>query len=80
MEPTLTLNINAARGYSADQIIKDGGALTLADLLEAVQDAIEQYGEDAMVVTKDPDNVRYGAGYGMVIGHEMFAAVDEEGE
>ncbi|QNL31060.1 hypothetical protein SEA_KAUALA_48 [Microbacterium phage Kauala] len=59
MANTVLLGVNDNQGYAPDQINTD---VTLASLLEAVQDAIEQFGEDAKVVVANGQ--RYGAGFG----------------
>lgn len=71
------LAVDNNRGYSADQIQE---SMTLRDLLHAVEDAIEKYGEDVMVVTHDNAN-RYGANYGGIsIYADTFLAPGEDEE
>lgn len=55
----LALSHNANQGYGPDQV----KGMTLRDLLTAVQEAIDEHGEDAEIVTKDNGN-RYGANWG----------------
>lgn len=59
MARTVILGTDNSLGYAPDQI---STAVTLADLLEAVQNAIEDFGDDAVVITMD--NARYGANFG----------------
>ena len=69
------LNHQGNLGYSADQI---ESRLTLAELLEQVQDAILEWGEDAEVVTLQTNNGR-GANFGRLNGgYGMFEADDDE--
>jgi len=65
---TVLLQVFPNAGYRPAQV---GTSVTLADLLAEVQEAIETYGEDALVVTRN-DQSR-GALYGKVasVGH-MF--------
>ena len=52
--------------------------MTLADLLEAVQEAIDTYGAEATVVTHDSGN-RYGANFGRLDQWgELFADADAD--
>lgn len=55
------MNVQPHRGYSSDQVTEN--SMTLADLLAKVEEAIEEFGEDATVFTFDASN-RYGASYG----------------
>lgn len=59
MANTVLLGVNDNQGYAPDQI---DTSVTLATLLEAVEDAINQFGEDAKVVVANGQ--RYGAGFG----------------
>ncbi|WP_109210591.1 MULTISPECIES: hypothetical protein [Microbacterium] len=69
------LAVESNRGYAPDQITD---SMTLRDLLNAVEQAIEEYGEDAMVVTHDGGN-RYGANYGAIsIYADTFTAVETD--
>lgn len=61
--------------YTAD----DAAGMTLADLLEQVQDAITEWGEDAEVVLHQTNNGR-GANYGQLAGWPLFASMDGEDE
>lgn len=55
------LSVNPNAGYGPDQITQ---GLTLGELLAAVEEAVELYGEDARVVTENGQ--RYGARYGFI--------------
>ena len=59
---TIAMAINSNVGYTAAQARND---LTLRDLLTAVEEAIEQYGDGARIVTADDGN-RYGANWGNI--------------
>lgn len=65
---TVLLPISDNEGYSPEQIRT---RVTLADLLESVQEAIENFGADAKVVTSNGQ--RYGASFGSLqaIGSEV---------
>lgn len=63
MATTVILPIQSNLGYSPDQI---DTRVTLADLLESVQEAIREFGADAHVVTEDGMN-RYGANFGALM-------------
>lgn len=54
------LTIEPHQGYAADQVDSEA---TLGDLLDLIQDAIADYGADALVATYSPGD-RYGAAYG----------------
>jgi hypothetical protein len=62
-------------GYAPDQIET---SVTLADLLEKVQEAVDEHGEDAVVVLQQTNN-GHGANYGKLYsGYGLFEAVEEE--
>lgn len=65
MSKKLLLDVSPNQGYAADQIEQK---LTLGELLEAVKNAISEYGEDAEIVTNDVTNAR-GAKYGYICQH-----------
>ena len=68
------LRINDRQGYSPDQI-KD--SITLGALLEAVEQAIADFGAEAMVVLDNGD--RYGATFGRLsVWEDLFVAVNDE--
>ena len=56
------LEVTNNQGYAADQVPT---SVTLGDLLEEIQHAIELHGEDAVVCTQDTGN-RYGANFGAI--------------
>lgn len=80
MAKTVLISINDNEGYAPDQIITE---LTLAGMLESIQNAIEEFGSDAKVVLS---NGQYrGAGFGSFqsYGEELVigdAQPDEEDE
>ena len=79
MSKRISLNVESNLGYGPDQIQT---SVSLADLLEQVQEAIVEWGEDAEVVVYQINN-RYGASYGQLArGYELFDASDtyEDGE
>ena len=59
MAKTVLIPVSSNMGYAPDQI---DTPVTLGSLLEALQEAIENYGEDAKVVLSNGQ--RYGAGFG----------------
>lgn len=73
MSKRISLNVESNLGYGADQI---DSPITLADLLEQVQSAIEEWGEDAEVVVYQSNNA-YGANYGRLSGgYDLFDTPD----
>ena len=70
----IRMNIESNLGYSADQI---GSPMSLSDLLAAVEDAIENYGEDAQVVLHQVNN-RYGANFGELYAGQLFDSDDND--
>lgn len=61
----LLLAVEDRQGYTPTQAVERASeAMTLATLQQLVEDAIAQYGEDAVVVTDNGD--RYGARFGVV--------------
>lgn len=73
MAITLIMNINPNQGYAPDQVKK----MTLLELRGYVEEAIEDYGEDAEFVTLDGGNA-YGAKYGSL--DSTFGQLFEEAE
>ncbi len=55
-------------GYSPDQV----NGITLADLLELVEEAVEEWGGDTEVVLYQTNN-RYGANYGTLYRWDVFS-------
>lgn len=73
----IKMNISPNQGYAPDQI---ENPISLADLLEQVEQAIMEWGEDAIVVTRDASN-RYGASYGnLAEGFDLFESADDNDE
>lgn len=71
------LAINPQQGYAPDQITE---SLTLGQLAEALEEAIERYGEDSLIVTIDNAN-RYGAGFGSLsMWEDLFTDADPDGD
>lgn len=59
----LILAVEDRQGYSPSQVVERGReVMTLDTLRQLVEDAIDQYGEDAQIVTDNGD--RYGARFG----------------
>lgn len=79
MSNRVTLPIDDNQGYSPEQI---DTSVTLYELLEAIKEAIEEFGEDATVVLDNGQ--RYGARFGSVrpasSGHEWFQEVEEDSD
>ena len=71
---TVRLNLQGNLAYTADQVPHTGSAMTLGELLGDLQDAIDRYGEDAVVVTMQTNNER-GAQWGR-ISYNPFDAAD----
>jgi hypothetical protein len=59
---TVLINISDNQGYEPDQI---DTPITLAAMLESIQEAIEEFGDDAKVVLNNGQ--RYGASYGAFV-------------
>ncbi|QWY84438.1 hypothetical protein SEA_KNOCKER_97 [Mycobacterium phage Knocker] len=69
MSQYVQMSVDNNQGYAPDQV---NPSTTLADLRDAIEDAIEEFGEDALIVTKDTGN-RYGARFGRLDGYgDMF--------
>jgi len=68
------LSLNNNQGYAANQATN---GMTLADLLELVEYAIEDHGEDAKIVTRDTGN-RRGANWGSITLHSEIEASDDD--
>jgi deoxyxylulose-5-phosphate synthase len=66
MAKTVIIGVNGNQGYAPDQI---NTRMTLGAMIEELQEAAEQFGEDALVVTADNQN-RYGANFG---GFQSYA-------
>ena len=79
MSNQVILSISNNEGYAADQV-RD--SMTLVDLRRAIDEAIENFGPDAMIVTEETGNMR-GARFGSISTYEdTFSAVegDEDDE
>lgn len=76
MADYVILSISDNSGYSPEQV-KDQ-SISLGDLLEAVQQAIEDNGADAKIVLANGQ--RYGASYGHISPWEDLFEVPEEDE
>lgn len=71
---TLLIHYTGNVGYSADQV---EGRQTLGDILEAIQDAVDEYGADAEVVLCQGNNGR-GANYGRLANVLEMITLDGE--
>ena len=61
-------------GYAADQV----SGMTLAELLNAVEAAVDEFGADAEVVVHQTNN-RYGANFGRIDPYaDMFTPAEPE--
>lgn len=69
----LLMHFSGNLGYGPDQVT----GTTLGELLEAIQDAVDEYGEDAEVVLCQGNNGR-GANYGRLANPlEMIELADD---
>ena len=59
---TVILQLDSNIGYTADQITN---RITLSDLRDYIEEAIDLYGAEAEVVTQDQDNIT-GAAFGRI--------------
>ena len=75
MAITLLLSIQPNEGYSPDQVER---RMTLAELQEAIEYAIDEYGDDAEIVLDNGQ--RYGAQYGYIAGRvdDLFCEADND--
>lgn len=77
MATQILMNISDNQGYAPDQI---DTRFTLGDLLEQVEQAIEDFGEEATIVLNNGQ--RYGASYGSIAdprgGYLFYSAADEQ--
>lgn len=73
MAAKVLLNVESNLGYGADQV----KGMTLADLLEAVEMAIEDWGADTEVVLHQTNN-RYGANFGTVHQWDTFSSSEAD--
>lgn len=74
---TIVMTTRPHDAYTVEDVSAHG--MTLGELLEAVQTAIETHGEDTRIVISDPGN-RYGAQYGYLpaYGDNIFTTDTEE--
>ena len=77
MSNIVQMHFAGNRGYTAGQI---DNKMTLGDLLAAVQEAVDEWGEDAELVLHQTNNGR-GANYGALAAtYDLFSTPDEDGE
>jgi len=75
--PTIALlAIHAAAAYTPGDVTD---TMTARDLLEALQELIEEHGDDVLIVTRDGGNM-YGAAFGAVSTSEDTFTVQEPDE
>lgn len=74
MATTLLLDVQPNAGYSPEQVER---RMTLAELMEAIEYAIDEYGDDAEVVLNNGQ--RYGAQFGYIAGRvdDLFYEADD---
>lgn len=79
MMKILMLAINPSEGYSVEEFDERGNRgheiMTLQDLMDEVEDAIERHGAETKIITYDHQN-RYGAAFGTI--EEIITEVPEE--
>ncbi|QGJ92747.1 hypothetical protein QDA04_gp77 [Microbacterium phage Megan] len=74
--PVVLMSIAERQGYSATQVTN---TMTLGDLQAALEEAIERWGAEAVIVTNNGD--RYGAQFGGVDSHnDTFYTQEDECE
>lgn len=68
------LRVTDRQGYAPDQVTQ---TMSLYDLHRAIEQAIEDFGGDALIVTDNGD--RYGATFGGIDPHrDTFSAVEQD--
>lgn len=67
------LNVEGNLGYGPDQV----RGMTLGELLEAVQTAVNEWGEDTEVVLHQVNN-QYGANFGRLVSGETLTGPEAE--
>lgn len=78
MTKIIAMNVLPNAGYSADQVSDEG--ISLRDLMAAIETAIHEFGEDAILVTQDSGN-RYGARFGYLEKFgDLFEDTDDDTE
>lgn len=78
MARTVLIGVNDNQGYEPEQIHTE---VTLGSLLDAVNAAIQEFGEDARVVVSNGQ--RYGAGFGSLessYGEVVISDADQDAE
>lgn len=74
MAEQVILRVQDHTGYAPDQITE---SVTLGALAAALEEAIEEFGENAMIVLSNGE--RYGASYGQLSQwDDLFVPVDDE--
>ncbi len=72
----ILLAIEDNMGYTPDQV---HNSMTIYDLVRALQEAAEEYGEDTLIVLDNGQ--RYGARYGGIdIYRDLITPVEDEDE
>lgn len=74
MSKRIKFNVEGNLGYAADQV---DSPINLGQLLEQVQEAIVEWGEDAEVVLHQVNN-QYGANFGRIAQWELFEGPEGE--
>lgn len=75
MASAIVLNVRSNQGYSIEQVQDD--SITLQDLLEAVEQAIQDHGAETKVVLDNGQ--RYGAQFGNISQwDDIFSEVEED--
>lgn len=78
-QPIAVLATDDRQGYSARQAADRTRTLTLGELASLIEDALEVFGEDALVITDNGDN--YGARFGVLdVYRDTLVAADEDEE
>lgn len=78
MSKQVLLSISNNEGYAPDQIHTK---MTLGELFQQVQEAIDMFGEDALIVTAETGNQR-GARFGSLSSAygDLFTDADPDGD
>jgi len=71
----LRMKFSGNRGYGPDQV----DSMTLGDLLEVVQEAVIEWGEDATFAPYQTNN-GHGANYGELDAYDLFEEIPAEGD
>lgn len=66
-------------GYSADQVDRGERGLTIGDLISALEEAAEEFGEDTPVVLYQVNNP-YGANFGRLYALDLVGGEDASDE